>query len=355
MAAITEWDFLNSNGTDDFVEVYLAPGEDAADFAFSTYERDGDLRQEISLADVADATTQPDGSQIFIIRGSDIGQGTFWLDGLGTGANSVNSAALVDVSGPTNTLVDFYTTDRDPATAAITPTTGAAAGFTSTALEAENLNNASYNWDINGENQNLGPQNPGDVVCFAAGTLIKTPDGERLVEDLKAGDLVMTLDHGALALVWTGRRDLGSQDLSSRPEWRPIRISACSLDGHLPTRDLTVSPEHRVLVQSARSSLLFGTTQILVPASDLDGQTGVDRDASCNAVTYVHIMCDAHQVVWANGQPCESFHPNSGALSRGEERVRSELIDLFPQLEDSSAPALVRPVIRRPEGQLLQG
>lgn len=40
------------------------------------------------------------------------------------------------------------------------------------------------------------------VVCFAAGTLIDTPQGLRPVEDLRAGDLITTLDHGAQPLGW---------------------------------------------------------------------------------------------------------------------------------------------------------
>ncbi|MFA5582109.1 MAG: Hint domain-containing protein, partial [Paracoccaceae bacterium] len=37
-------------------------------------------------------------------------------------------------------------------------------------------------------------------LCFTPGTLIDTPDGPRLVEDLRPGDLVLTADHGAQPL-----------------------------------------------------------------------------------------------------------------------------------------------------------
>jgi hypothetical protein len=42
-------------------------------------------------------------------------------------------------------------------------------------------------------------------ICFVTGTRIATPGGARPVETLAPGDLVMTRDHGAQPLLWTGR------------------------------------------------------------------------------------------------------------------------------------------------------
>lgn len=42
------------------------------------------------------------------------------------------------------------------------------------------------------------------AVCFTAGTMIATPDGERAIETLKVGDLVETLDNGPQAIRWIG-------------------------------------------------------------------------------------------------------------------------------------------------------
>ncbi|MEM1238119.1 MAG: Hint domain-containing protein, partial [Pseudomonadota bacterium] len=38
--------------------------------------------------------------------------------------------------------------------------------------------------------------------CFTHGALIETPEGDKAVEHLQAGDLVMTRDHGAQPLKW---------------------------------------------------------------------------------------------------------------------------------------------------------
>lgn len=40
------------------------------------------------------------------------------------------------------------------------------------------------------------------VICFAAGTMIRTARGERPVEKLRVGDLVVTRDNGLQPLAW---------------------------------------------------------------------------------------------------------------------------------------------------------
>ncbi len=51
------------------------------------------------------------------------------------------------------------------------------------------------------------------IPCFTPGTLIATPRGEVPVEDLKAGDRVITRDNGIQQIRWAGRKDLGWHDL----------------------------------------------------------------------------------------------------------------------------------------------
>jgi hypothetical protein len=48
------------------------------------------------------------------------------------------------------------------------------------------------------------------AVCFVAGTLIATPDGERAVEALAIGDLVMTANGRAVPVKWLGRQTLSA-------------------------------------------------------------------------------------------------------------------------------------------------
>jgi hypothetical protein len=47
----------------------------------------------------------------------------------------------------------------------------------------------------------LTPEQPGSNYCFAAGTLVATPDGLRPIEDIRRGDLVLSRDEASGALV----------------------------------------------------------------------------------------------------------------------------------------------------------
>ena len=81
------------------------------------------------------------------------------------------------------------------------------------------------------------------TVCFFPGTLIATPSGERKVEELACGDLVLIGDSGAIPTTWFGRKFarsvsvkwIGRQTVSTRfgPAERlmPVRFAAGSLGG----------------------------------------------------------------------------------------------------------------------------
>ncbi len=65
-----------------------------------------------------------------------------------------------------------------------------------------------------------------DAVCYAAGTMIHTPEGEVPVERLRAGRQAMTLVDGeqtARQVKWLGHRRF---DLASHPRSKPSRRSA---------------------------------------------------------------------------------------------------------------------------------
>src|SRR5690606_6300515 len=87
-------------------------------------------------------------------------------------------------------------------------------------------------------------------ICFCRGTLIATRNGEVPVEKLRLGDEVLTLDHGYQPIRWLGSRKLSALALRARPALRPVEIRDGALGAGLPTRDLRLSPQHRVLLRS---------------------------------------------------------------------------------------------------------
>ncbi len=160
------------------------------------------------------------------------------------------------------------------------------------------------------------------LACFTYGTGVLTPEGVRRIETLAPGDLVMTHDHGAQALRWIGRTGTRGQG-----DHAPIRFAPGSIGND---RALRVSPQHRMLVTDWRAELLFGEAEVLVPAKFLVGRPGVTV-APCAALTYVHLMFDRHEMIFAGGAWSESFFPGEMALS-GDPGQSAEIEALFPDL-----------------------
>ena len=74
-----------------------------------------------------------------------------------------------------------------------------------------------------------GDRSGGGVICFTPGTRILTPDGARLIEDLRPGDLITTKDNGAEEILWRGSRRMTGARLYAMPHLRPIRFRAGAL------------------------------------------------------------------------------------------------------------------------------
>lgn len=174
------------------------------------------------------------------------------------------------------------------------------------------------------------------IVCFTAGTRIMTDRGPVLVEELCAGDMVVTRDNGAQPLRWVGQRQMSYQDLQANPQLQPVRIASGALSGAGPDRTMLVSPQHRVLIEGARAEMYFGESEVLVPAKHLIGMAQVTRALPAEGVTYVHILFDQHEIVQSDGIWTESFQPAERTLSALDQEARDEVLQLFPQLADNA-------------------
>ena len=190
------------------------------------------------------------------------------------------------------------------------------------------------------------------IACFTLGAMIQTERGEVAVEELHAGDKVLTRDHGLQPVRWVGRRDLSQTDLAREPRFSPIRIEKGALGANLPQRDLLVSPQHRMLVSGPRAQLLFGDAEVLVAATHMVGMTGVQR-VYPRGISYVHILFDQHQIVRADGAWSESFQPGAQTLSGLEDAQRDEVLALFPHLRAGEAYPAARLKLKAGEARVL--
>ena len=212
--------------------------------------------------------------------------------------------------------------------------------------DVENFN-FTYTID-NGTDTDIGIVNVSSIPCFVAGTLITTELGQRNVETLVLGDLILTKDDGLQPLRWKGQRTVAAED-----NFAPIRIRANTFGSH---DDLMVSPEHRILIRDNLAELLFGEQEVLVSAKDLVNDYSVTR-CSGGDVTYVHLMFDHHQVVYSAGLATKSFLLGPQTTKVFERKIVDEICTLFPEIDPETglgySPA-ARRVLKKFEAKLLR-
>ena len=189
-----------------------------------------------------------------------------------------------------------------------------AAGETTTETYAIFINPTTGAWRIpyNQADHDIGSLANGGITmdttsvavqvfnCFATGTTILTPDGERAIETLQPGDRVMTHDGRSTPAIWVARQTVANPRFVELGR-KPVRIDAGALGPDLPNRPLTVTADH---------ALLFG--DMLVNAGTLaeDGTPVRFLPLSEMPTKFVwwHVELENHEVVLANGGvPAESF------------------------------------------------
>lgn len=174
------------------------------------------------------------------------------------------------------------------------------------------------------------------AVCFAEGTLIRTPFGDRPVQSLIAGDLVETADNGAQPIRW-----IGGRSVPAIGPMAPIAFAPGSLGSGLPRRRMMLSRHHRVMLRNAVANRMTGIPEVLVPAHRLEDLGGVCTVQDLGFVTYWHFLCDNHEIVFAEGTPAETLYLGTEAKRCLTPEALEEVRALFPDLVggDASHPA----------------
>lgn len=255
-----------------------------------------------------------------------------FIDPIATGGTSGNGNQLlinpITVNGvtyPANSLVEleFAFTTTSGETFWVIRING-----TNVGISGPTLPEPGTTYTVNGGSD--GVSTPiSTIPCFLKGTQIKTPDGEVAVEDLKAGDLVMTLDHGAQHIRWITGRALQERELRSKPHLRPIRISAGALGENMPARDLLVSPQHRILLRSKIAIRMFETDEVLVAAKKLLELEGIEIAEDVAPVWYFHFICDGHEIIEADGAFAETLFLGSEAVKSIGPDALEEITAIF--------------------------
>jgi collagen type I alpha len=133
------------------------------------------------------------------------------------------------------------------------------------------------------------------VACFAEGTRIRTPDGERAVEHLRVGEMVLSAFGGAIPVCWLGHRLIDCRRHPTPREVMPVRVCANAFAPGVPSRDLLLSPDHAVYCNDR-----------LIPVRYLVNGASIAQE-EVDTVTYWHIELPAHDVIFAEKLACESY------------------------------------------------
>ncbi len=173
--------------------------------------------------------------------------------------------------------------------------------------------------------------------CFTPGAMIATDRGSVPVETLRSGDKVVTRDNGLKRIYWVGRREVPLQELQQADELTPVVVRAGALGSGLPRRDMVVSPSHRFLVSPDQAFLAMDGEALVAARHLIDGRR--IHYAKTLGVSYLHLLCDAHQVILADGVWTESFHPDDQVMRGMGNSQRREILDLFPEVETMGASA----------------
>ena len=251
-----------------------------------------------SLASSLELDTAPGTGNTFTFLGSagNLALPGFETDNVAVAGLNVGGSAIA----PTN-FIDILST-------AVTVTSGQTGTGTSGTVTLSNgdtitltgITNASAPWHVLTKSDGAGGT---DVflssVCFAAGTHILTATGERAIESLLQGDIVLTLSDGELKarpIKWVGRRRI---DLTAHPRPEtvaPVRIQRGAIADNMPHTDLLLSPDHAIFVDGK-----------LICARQLINGTTIRQEEGWTSIDYFHVELDAHAILLAEGLPTESY------------------------------------------------
>jgi len=130
--------------------------------------------------------------------------------------------------------------------------------------------------------------------------MIRTADGDRKIEDLTAGDLLPGFFGGIRPIQWIAHYPFKKGDPTKAwvSDVLPVRVARSALGPRIPNADLYITRAHALLIDGVLvpvCTLINGTTIAIYDGSGLD------------ELEYFHIKLERHDVIYAEGAPCETL------------------------------------------------
>ena len=153
-------------------------------------------------------------------------------------------------------------------------------------------------------------------ICFARGTRISGQEGLVLVESLRPHATVIDNEGKATNVKWIGYQRR-TPEFAQFDDYLPVKICAGALAENVPVRDLYLSPDHAILVDG----------HLIHAKALVNGKSIVQMTEWQGDIEYYHIETENHEIIFAEGVPCETFIDN---VSREQFDNYAEYQALYP-------------------------
>lgn len=176
----------------------------------------------------------------------------------------------------------------------------------------------------------------GPAACFAPSTPILTPCGNRPAAQIKAGDLVETVDFGPQEVLWSGRVDwpaLGS--------FAPVRLNAPAFG---QTRDLWLLASHRIVASGPSIEYHIGRDALLVEARHLIDGCSANHAQAPRVLGWHGILLRKHHLLIADGCQVESLY--TGGLGVAPDVIKTTALAQVSGQLPTQHPIILRDLTR---------
>lgn len=140
------------------------------------------------------------------------------------------------------------------------------------------------------------------LVCFLAGSMIRTPNGDVAVEHIGVGDDIITFDwksgqNISQPVTWAGKaRATVRPGLRDDEAGYPVRVLKNAIAEGVPYKDMLITAEHCLFFENR-----------FVPVRMLVNGASIFYDKSILSYDYYHIETERHSVITADGMLTESY------------------------------------------------
>ncbi|MGX7345507.1 Hint domain-containing protein [Acetobacter pasteurianus] len=189
-------------------------------------------------------------------------------------------------------------------------------------------------------------------TCFLSGSMIRTPEGDVAVENIKIGDEVVTFDwknnrEVTQPVVWVGKSHaFAYANMPDDEAGYPVRVQKDAIAEGVPYKDMLITPEHCLFFEGK-----------FVPARMLVNGVSITYDKSITSYEYYHVETEQHSVITADGMLTESYLDTGNRSSFRQEGKVASLRNAAKSWENDAGASLcvdrafVEPLFRKLEAR----